>query len=245
MQSPDTLNSAHEKYLTIFGLSRPPFVSTIDEDTFYEQPACKQCLDLLQHLGKFGEEVLFVEGVLGSGKTTLLKQYRKVSGENVFKSVLDVDTSITQEQLENELAKSFDISKTVDGDTFLELFQNRVESINRKCSSVVLLIDNVHKLPDVFYDYLSGLANILDNDGNKILHLLLFGERQVRSKLSATFSDKLKIISLAQYSLEETGKYLQFRLVSAGYPDQKFGELFDPVSILTIHKLSGDRKSVV
>ncbi|NOX43591.1 MAG: AAA family ATPase [Gammaproteobacteria bacterium] len=235
----NTTDQHKPDYLQILGLSRLPFSPEISEDTFYEDPGCKNCLDLMLHLGRYSELVLFVSGMSGSGKTSLLKQFQVRSGNKVFICKIDVDAVRDKEKLEQLLASEFSFSNEFDPKGGIKkILQGRVEAISRKYSTVVLLVDNVDKLSTPLYPTINEIACITDDQGKALLNIILFGEPQAEVKLNEIFADKLKILKLSPYSLEDTSKYLQYRLDRADYPAQQFSEIFDPVSILNIYKLS-------
>ncbi len=226
-------------YLQVLGLSRPPFTRETSEGVFYEEPGCKHCLDLLLHLGRFGELVLLVSGVLGSGKSTLFDQFLARSDSGVFTCSIDAATAVDKQQLEDLLLAELGINDVSDRKQGInKVLKNRLQAINRKYSAVILLIDNVDQLPATLYSFLQEITAITDDDGSMLLHLVFFAEPQVELKLKGLFADKLKILKLSPYSLEETSKYLKYRLLSADSSSGQFSEIFDSVSILNIYKLS-------
>ena len=239
MPSLNTLNQNKTDYLKILGLSQPPFSSGHGQSPYYEEPGSKHCLDLLLHSGRNGEHVLFVSGVLGSGKSALLQQYIARAGDNAFTCVISVDTSFDEHKLEKHLTEGFGIDAGFDSKVVLfNILRERIESIRKEDKTVVLLVDNVQKLPKELYGYLHALAEIEDADGNRLLHIIMFGEPQLEEVIGGIFKEKIKILSLSQFSYEDTKKYLQFRLVNAGVSEQHFDDMFNSVSMHNIHQLA-------
>jgi len=180
-----------------------------------------------------------VSGVLGSGKSTLLKKYAACSGENVFTCGINADTSFDESKLEECLTDGFGITVKFSSKVLLlSILQDRIESISAKGKMVILLVDNMQKLPKELYRYLRALAGIEDADGNKLLHIVMFGEPQLEEVIGGIFKAEIKILSLSQFSYEDTKKYLLFRLVHAGISEERFDDMFNSVSMHNIHQIA-------
>ena len=239
MSSSNIKNQKNIDYLKILGLSCPPFSSIPGEGPYYEESSSKHCLDQLLNLGRNREHLLFVSGVLGGGKSTLLQQYITCSGEKIFTCVINADTSFDERKLEERLTDGFGITVKFSSKVLLlSILQDRIESISEKGKTVVLLVDNVQKLPKELYRYLRALAGIEDADGNKLLHIVMFGEPQLEEVVGGIFKTEIKILSLSQFSYEDTKKYLLFRLVHAGISADHFDDMFNSVSMHNIHQLA-------
>ncbi len=239
MSSLNTKNQNNIDYLKILGLSCPPFSSIPGENPYYEESSSKHCLDQLLNLGRYSDHLLFVSGVLGGGKSTLLQQYITSSGEQVFTCVINADTSFDESKLEKRLTDGFGISVKFSSKVLLlSILQDRIESMSGKGKMVVLLVDNMQKLPKELHRYLRALAGIEDADGNKLLHIIMFGEPQLEEVVGGVFKTEIKILSLSQFSYEDTKKYIQFRLVHAGISEEHFDDMFNSVSMHNIHQLA-------
>jgi len=226
-------------YLQVLGLTCPPFAHTASAEIFYTEPDRVNCLDLLLHLGRFGEQTLLVLGPLGSGKTTLLNQFWKKSDRSVFTCRIDVDSALDQLQLEDLLISELGVANGVDRQQGIKrILKKRLEVISRKFSAIILLVDNVDKLSTELHSLLLDICSIVKDDGSLLIHLILFSELQTESVLCELFEDNLKILKLTPFCLEETSKYLQYRMKLADSPEEQFSNIFDSVSILNIYRLS-------
>jgi len=226
-------------YLQVLDLTCPPFAHETSSEIFYTEPERVNCLDLLLHLGRFGEQVLLVLGPLGSGKTTLLNQFWKKSDRSVFTCRIDVDSALDKLQMEDLLISELGVANGVDRQQGIKrILKKRLEVISRKFSAIILLVDNVDKLSAELHSLLLDIGSIVNDDGSPLLHLILFSELQTEPVLCELFADNLKILKLTPFTLEETSKYLRYRMELAGSAEEQFSNIFDSVSILNIYRLS-------
>jgi DamX protein len=227
--------------LATLGLKGMPFSTQIEADLYFETPSLKQRLDLLLHLGHYSDLVLVITGPAGSGKTSLLRHVVKKSGESIRIIVIEARQTMNQEQLLGQILEKLNVSERhTERDAMLKALQATLEAMERKSLTVVLAIDDAHKLPESGYKAIEQLANIRDEDGKELLHFMLFGEEEIQQQLdNSSLQYRLKKIDLPRLSQKETGQYIRYRLKQTGVADAgTLNSIFTPSTILKIHKQS-------
>lgn len=232
--------------LDVLCLDEQPFSRQINTKMFYEEQVCKQSIDLLQHLSQYSDLVIFVSGENGIGKTTVLQEYMERVPDSVFTCAIDGSTILKNDQLEKLVSKGFNFPDDyVDKHAFLESLAKQLQVIARKFSTIVLLVDNVHGMPESMIRYLKECSALQGEDGKNLLHMIVFGESAVSPLLEEVFEGSLKRQELSRYSLEDTNRYIKHRVSVAGMSEELVEEVFGTAHALNIHNLSGGLPSAI
>ena len=231
-------------YYTILGLQREPFSTSPDPSFFYLSPQYRSTLANLIIEFRLKRGLNVVLGDVGTGKTTLGRKLVQMLRERqgfVFHMILD-PTYPSEDLFFNALMRTLGIEISsaaptlVDYREALERFLFRAGVEERQ--TVVLIIDEAHKLNEMSLEALRILLNYETNE-SKLLQLVLLGQMELLPVLRSlpNLLDRVSLKSILQpLSLEETTNMIQFRLREAGY--RSFAPLFSDDAIEEIWRYS-------
>ncbi len=224
-------------YYRILGLDREPFSTSPDPAFFYLSPQYRALLAnlIIEFRLKRGLNVIL--GDIGTGKTTLGRKLIQMLHERpgfVFHMVLD-PTYPSEELFFNALMRTLGVDlpsptpSLVDYREALERFLFRKALEGRQ--TVVLIIDEAHKLNGITLEMLRLLLNYETNDA-KLLQLVLLGQVELLPILRnlPNLADRVSLKCILQpLDLQETQNMIRFRLQEAGY--RSFVPLFSPEAV--------------
>jgi general secretion pathway protein A len=231
-------------YFRVLGLDREPFSTSPDPAFFYQSQKHRAALANLLIEFRLKRGLSVVLGDIGTGKTTLgrkLVQMLKERPQFIFHMVLD-PTYPSEDMFFNALIRTLDIGMASPEPTLVDyrdvleryLFQKAV----KEQQTVVLIIDEAHKLNGLSLEALRILLNYETND-SKLLQLVLLGQLELLPLVTGmpNLMDRVSLkCLLGPLSLEETHHMIQFRLREAGYQSRL--PLFTEQAIETIHEHS-------
>ena len=209
----------------MLGLDREPFATNPDPAFFYLSPQYRSTLANLIIEFRLKRGLSVVLGDIGTGKTTLGRKLVQMLRERtgfVFHMVLD-PTYPSEELFFNALMRTLGIDMPFPSPTLVDyrevlerfLFQKGVE----ERQTVVLIIDEAHKLSATTLEALRVLLNYETNEA-KLLQLVLLGQMELLPILRrlSNFEDRISLkCVLKPLDLMETNGMIQFRLREAGY----------------------------
>jgi len=223
-------------------LEREPFSTSPDPAFFYQSPQYRETLANLIIEFRLKRGLSVVLGDIGIGKTTLGRKLIQLLRERtgfVFHMILD-PTYPTEDLFFNELTRTLQIELStptpnlVDYRDALERFLFRKGVQERQ--TIVLVIDEAHKLNPMSLEALRVLLNYETND-MKLLQLVLLGQMELLPILRGlpNVLDRISLkCTLNPLSLEETRELIEFRLQEAGYRSRM--PLFDREAIEIIYR---------
>ena len=212
-------------YYRLLGLDREPFATSPDPAFFYLSPQYRSTLANLIIEFRLKRGLSVILGDIGTGKTTLGRKLVQMLRERtgfVFHMVLD-PTYPSEELLFNALMRTLGIDMPFPSPTLVDyrealerfLFQKGVE----ERQTVVLIVDEAHKLSATTLEALRVLLNYETNEA-KLLQLVLLGQMELLPILRrlSNFEDRISLkCVLKPLDLMETNSMIQFRLREAGY----------------------------
>ena len=183
-----------------------------------------------------------VLGDVGTGKTTLgrkLVQMLKERERFIFHMVLD-PTYPSEDLFFNALIRTLGIGVSMPSPTLVDyrevleryLFQKGIT----EQQTVVLIIDEAHKLNDLSLEALRILLNYETNEA-KLLQLVLLGQMELQPLITGmpNLMDRVSLkCRLEPLDLAETHEMIQFRLREAGYQSRL--PLFTDDAVEAIHE---------
>ncbi len=215
-------------YYSILGLEREPFSTSPDPAFFYQSAKHRATLANLVIEFRLKRGLSVVIGDVGVGKTTLGRKLIQMLGERenfLFHMMLD-PTFPSEELFYQALARTFKIdlppnATLLDERDGLERFLYRKGVEERQ--TVVLIIDEAHKLSPVTLEALRVLLNYETNE-TKLLQLVLMGQMELLPTLRSmhNVTDRISLkCTLKPLTLEESREMIEFRLAGAGYQSRK------------------------
>jgi len=227
-----------EAYSRFYGFHVPPFNKTPDPAFLYMSRMHSEALERMK-LAVEEKDIVLITGEIGCGKTTLIRALVDSLAKNYF-PVLISSPRLTPFQFLKVLLKKFGVDDT---------FRSRIEIIDRIEDEIfqmyekdivpVIIIDEAQTISqnEVFED-LRLLTNFQLDDEN-LFSLIIVGQPELRKKLShpknRAFWQRIGIhYILKPFELEDTEKYIKFRLKKAGGRD----DLFSQDAIEKVHHYS-------
>lgn len=204
---------------------------------YYRDGHWGQCLELLQHLCQYSENILLVSGQSGLGKSALCEalyqssnqdiQYCKMSGQ-ACQNIGDVLATI---------AAGFSLPWPVD-DHDQEAKNAWVDQVDKHEQTWALLIDDAKYMPQDVLESLIHLAYPTDERAR--FHLVLFGPEDLeksltKASLKGLSEGRLHVIELEPLCLDEVEGFLNHLWRNAGNRTEL---PFNQTLIKRIYKLS-------
>jgi general secretion pathway protein A len=209
-------------YTEFFSLSRNPFDLTPDPSFFVPTRRHNEALAALYYGIRRHKGFVVLTGEVGTGKTLLLrcllgllKQSKDIAYAYVFNGRL-TPTEFLQYILSDFGQPASGKNK---GELLFDLGQFVVARGARKMTTV-LIVDEAHHLSEDILEEVRLLTN-LETDDEKLLQIVLVGQPELNEKLDSIRLRQLKQriavrSHLGSLDYEETGRYIQQRLLAAG-----------------------------
>lgn len=216
------------EYLAHYGMHRPPFSESPEDDMYYSEPTRKQRLDILLHLTQYTHELLVVTGEKGMGKTMFLREFINNTGEHWKICQIDSHPMMTDEQFLQRVNTGYGISAT--GNNKLSMLSNlkkHLDGLLHQALPVILLIDDAHLFPTHILRLILEIASLKNPISNCSVRVILFSESQIKITLAEPELDPkhkliVRKIDLPPLNEAHTGYYLQHRLSQAGMQVEQF-----------------------
>ena len=182
-----------------------------------------QCLELLQHLCQYSENIALVLGEAGLGKTTLKQALIATVGDTFKYCDLNAGDNLDGEALLQAVAAGFGI---VDHNTRVNLAA-KVATLSAHDDKLwLILLDDAHLLEIDALQALVNLcvlANTLKTQGKSRLRLVLFGKMGTEQKLEAIKlqlgrQENTHVLELEPLTATELASYLHFKWRNLGNP---------------------------
>ncbi len=208
-------------YLDHFGLREAPFRITPHTEFFFSGANRGAKLEALIYAITQDEGIVKVSGEVGSGKTMLCRMLLEKLPENV-ETVYLANPSLSRQEILHAIAEELKMPLPEGRSHQLQrLLQDRLLEIYAANHQVVVMIDEAHAMPPETLEEIRLLSN-LESNRHKLLHIVLFGQPELDTRLSAVDMRQLKERITHNFALEpllcaDVGSYLMFRMRTAGY----------------------------
>lgn len=225
-------------YWQHYGLHHDPFATLGEKGGYYDLSRWEEHLDLMQYLCQYNNALVLVTGISGSGKTTLINQFTSHIENSMNVCQLTADNTLNTTQLIEITYKAFRLNYNR-GDATEDLLDQHLMAIQSSTKICLLTIDDAHLLSMETFQSLLYLIS-QQTETQKRLHIILSGEPQlhlnfIRLAQAEGQTELLHPIILEPLDLDETERYLQYRLQNAGLE----GEFpLSSIEVGRIYKLS-------
>ena len=220
-----TIQGMSSLYLNYFGLSSPPFSITPDPGFFFAGGDRGAFIAGLLHAALQAEGIVLVIGEVGSGKTLMTRLLLARLPDNVDTVYLP-NPAFSRDEIMDVIARDLGIPTDSTG-VRLEALQQELIKRHVQGRQVVVLIDEAHAMPADSIEEIRRLSN-LETDSRKLVQLILCGQPELDTLLSAPFLRQVRDrvvyrLILNHLSRKDSGAYLNHRLKVAGW---RGGRLF-------------------
>jgi general secretion pathway protein A len=218
------------EYFKILNLIKEPFSNSPEPEFFYESLQHVQCLQNLELAIRLRRGLNVVIGDVGTGKTTLCRQLiNKFDEYDNIKTFLLLDPTFTSPiEFLTALFNVFGIKEIPDGTAsewqLKEMVKNYIfEQGVVKDNTVVLIIDEGQKIPDMCLEILREFLNYETNE-YKLLQIVVFAQREFQNTLRerSNFADRINFLyELGPLNFNDTRSMIRYRIMKAS----KSGEI--------------------
>ena len=238
--SSDDIDRLEPAYLKNYGLQEAPFATLHDDKFMYLDAERAQRLNMLQHMCRYSNLLLIVQGVHGVGKTALMQRFIQSAEPDWQLCEIAANTMIDAEQLLFQAAQGFGVRQLPqDASDLQEMLYAKVATFHHNDQIPILIIDDAHELPKDALLAIFNLADAYVNDVN-LLRIILFCEPQIEKIINSKDVKALRervthTMEVPPLDEESTAEYLKHRMAVAGFNG---GSPFTPPLVKKIFKAS-------
>ena len=216
------LQRLEPSYLDNYGLSEAPFSSTLQEKFMFLDAERAQRINMLQHMVRYSNLLLIVQGLTGVGKTSLMRRFMQTAEDDWQVCEITANTMIDAEQLLFQAAQGFGVRQLPqDASELQEMLYSKVATFHHNDQIPILIIDDAHELPKDALLAIFNLADAYVNDVN-LLRIILFCEPQIEKIINSKDVKSLRervthTMEVPPFDEDATAEYLKHRLAVAGF----------------------------
>jgi len=226
-------------YEDYWGLKLSPFENVPDPKFYFPSPKHEEGLHRLLYGVEARKGALLLTGEIGCGKTTLSRQFIQHLAHERYDTALIANPAIDAQEFIGEVLYQFGL--TGNGSKLERLHhlnEHLLENL-KKGKDTVVIVDEAQAIKDdSVFEELRLLLNFQLND-RFLLTLIMLGQPELNARINAIqqFAQRIAIrFHLPAFDLQETTKYMEFRLQTAG-ADRR--PIFSPDAIDLIFRSSG------
>ncbi len=213
-------------YHSYFHLNQDPFQISTDPKFLWLGEKHKEALATLNYGILNNKSFLLLTGDVGTGKTTLINALLRGLDKDALLAIIQ-DPGLERLDFFNYVASAFGIEeKFASKGAFLLAFRKFLKENFYKGKKVILLIDEAQRISQEMLEEVRLLSN-LEIEGNKLLNIFFVGQNEFNSLLLRPENKAMRQRITTSYnipplSVEEVGKYIEYRLAVAGAREKIF-----------------------
>jgi general secretion pathway protein A len=226
-------------YRRFFGFKEKPFEINHDPDFFFLSEGHREALAHLIYATQERKGFTVITGEVGTGKTTLARTYlNQLNGK--AKTAYIFNPNLTSIDFLRYICEDLGLKEERHSKgQYIALLHNFLLDHYSRNEQVILIVDEAQNLSPALLEEVRLLTN-LETAKNKLLQVILIGQPELNKVLDNHQFRQLKQRVSLRYHLrpldkEETGKYIENRLVKAGAFDP---HMFTPKAFEKIYAYS-------
>ncbi|MFH1021083.1 MAG: AAA family ATPase [Pseudomonadota bacterium] len=210
-------------YLEFFGLQEDPFRMTPDRNYYFPTKGHAGLREVIRY-GLAGDEgFIIVTGEIGTGKTLMLRLMMDDLPDR-YETALILSPHLSRLELLLAILQDIGLSAPTDHavslDALLRILNEHLYALAQQEKKLLIVIDEAQNLPDESLEQLRLLSNF-ETDTQKLLQIVLFGQPELRDKLSQNnmrqLVQRVSIMeTLAPLSKQEMVSYILHRFKKSG-----------------------------
>ena len=230
-------------FMQIYGLRENPFADSVHPAFFFRTESHASAFCSMMLAADFNTSLGLVTGPSGTGKTLISQLLLQHFDEAKFRVVLLLVTpGMSKTGLLREILAELELALPV-GNTrvqdLVKLLGNHIIELHQQGRRLVIIIDECHLLSSDCLHIIRTISNI-EIPEQKLTTCLMIGESRLAHRLEHSSYDSLRNRiyfrdTLKPLSVEETGQYVKYRLMTAG----RLAELFTTDAFEELHEYSG------
>ncbi|HLL75473.1 MAG TPA: AAA family ATPase [Pyrinomonadaceae bacterium] len=207
-------------YREFYGLKELPFALTPDPRFIYFTPSHTEAMANLHYGVESGKGLIVVTGEVGTGKTTILRWMMQRLDRAVLVGYV-FNPRLTVPEFYQHVTRVLEVDEWETKSDLLFKLGKVLESRHARGLRTVLIIDEAHGLSTSVLEEIRLMSNF-ESDSAKLLQVVLTGQPELRDVLNDPALRQLKQRVALRCeirplpSVEETEKYIQSRLETAG-----------------------------
>lgn len=221
-----------------YGLDRDPFSDSGVQGLFYPGGNRGELQGQIEHLMRFGNALVMIQGGIGLGKSALAMAVAAVSGDSADTVLIDAGLMDTPLQVMRRIMQGLglEVDPGMDGESLQETLARWIQSPERHDRQVWILVDDAHHLDAEATAALCALRQRIDTG----LGMALFAEAQWESVLREQLlaAQDLHVMILDAFDREDTVAYIHYRLKTAGLSDEL------PYSVSELEHISSTARGI-
>jgi general secretion pathway protein A len=212
-------------YLEHWGLKEFPYENVPDPRFFYLSHHHEEALSRLLYAVKMKKGGAMLSGDIGCGKTTLTKVCIQELSADRYDISLIVNPKLEPLEFLQEVVYQLGIPDVPDSKVkCLRVLNDRMAQNMRSEKETLLMVDEAQLLNGATLEEIRLLLNAQLND-RFLITIILFGQPELRERIKAVqqLDQRIPIkYHLAPFDLEDTARYVAFRLSRAGREKNAF-----------------------
>lgn len=227
-------------YEAFYGLREKPFSLTPDPGFFYRYVGHQEALNVLLIALQNGEGFVQVTGEVGTGKTLLCRRLLQLLSDTCATAYLP-NPLLSPSELYRAIAEELQLQvpPAATLQHLIQLIFRELARLKQQHRPLVILIDEAQAMSHRSLEALRLLSN-LETEKEKLLHILLFAQPELKERLAADELRQLRqritfTCELDPMGAAEVGAYILHRLKVAGLSGEN---LFTPGAIKCLARAS-------
>lgn len=206
-------------YESYWGLKAAPFENVPDPKFYYPSSNHEEGLHRLLYAVEARKGAAMLTGEIGCGKTTLSRTFIQHLAHERYDTALIANPAMNGEEFSAELLYQLGLSSEgSEVDSLHRLNDHLLANMKRKRDTIII-VDEAQAIRDtVVFEKLRLLLNFQLND-RFLLTLILLGQPELIERINGIpqLSQRVGIrFHLMPFDLQETARYVEFRLKAAG-----------------------------